>query len=62
MQRGRPTLGADKKTRRNIHLDDETWQGLEHYAAELGQKAGKPVSTSEALRRIVERFLKRRGK
>ena len=49
-------------TRRNVHLPGSMWAGLERYAAELGAKEQKPVSTSEALRRILERYLKRREK
>ena len=47
--------------RRNIFLPDELWQQLTAYALELSQQEGRQVSTSEALRRILERAMKRRG-
>jgi hypothetical protein len=47
-------------TRRNVFLPDEMWQQLEEEAAELGQRAGKPVSVAEAMRRILKRSLSRR--
>lgn len=47
-------------TRRNIFLPAEMWEDLQAYAIELTVKEGKPVSVSEAMRRILERSLKRR--
>jgi hypothetical protein len=46
-------------TRRNVFLSDDVWAALTAYALELSAKEGKQVSTSEALRRILERALKR---
>ena len=48
-------------SRRNLFLPDEMWADLQAYAIELTVKEGKPVSVSEAMRRILERSLKRRG-
>lgn len=48
-------------TRRNVYLPDEMWDALQSYAIELTVKEGKPVSVSEAMRRILERSLKRHG-
>lgn len=47
-------------TRRNIFLPEEMWDQLQAYAIELTVKEGKPVSVSEAMRRILERSLSRR--
>lgn len=47
-------------TRRNIFISDELWADLQAYAIELTVKEGKPVSVSEALRRILERSIARR--
>lgn len=50
-------------TKHQMHLPDEVWDGLKRYAAELSEREGRTVTTSEALRRILERSLKRqRGK
>ena len=46
--------------RRNVFLPAEIWDALTAYAVELTTKEGKQVSTSEAMRRILERALKRR--
>jgi Arc/MetJ-type ribon-helix-helix transcriptional regulator len=46
-------------TRRNIFLPDDLWNRLQAYAIEQTVKAGKPVSVSEAMRRIIERALDR---
>jgi hypothetical protein len=59
---GRPTLGDEKMTRRNIHFSDQLWEQLEEYAEELTEKAGKTVSVAEAVRQILERSMKRRAK
>jgi hypothetical protein len=48
-------------TRRNIFLPEEMWAQLLSVAVELTSREGKPVSVSDALRRILERSLKRRG-
>jgi hypothetical protein len=48
-------------TRRNIFLPEALWNALQEYAIELTVKEGKPVSVSEAMRRILERSLKRRA-
>lgn len=48
-------------TRRTLFLPDELWNDLQAYAIELTVKEGKPVSVSEAARRILDRSLKRRG-
>lgn len=48
-------------TRRTLFLSDELWNDLQAYAIELTVKEGKPVSVSEAMRRILERSLKRRA-
>lgn len=47
--------------RRTLFLPDELWDGLQAYAIELTVREGKPVSVSEAMRRILERSLARRG-
>jgi hypothetical protein len=47
--------------RRNIHLPNGLWRELERYAADLGARAGKPVSVAEAIRQILERSMARRG-
>lgn len=47
--------------RRNVFLPDDLWDALQAYAIELTVKEGKPVSVAEAMRRILERSLKRRG-
>lgn len=46
--------------RKNVHLPEDLWRQLTIYALELSQQEGKQVSTSEAMRRILERALKRR--
>lgn len=48
-------------TRRNVFLPEELWDALQAYAIELTVKEGKPVSVAEAMRRILERSLKRRS-
>lgn len=58
---GRKPRGDEPMTRRNIHLPDKLWEALQEYADELMEYEGKPVSAAEALRRIVERSLKRRS-
>lgn len=40
--------------------DSALWEQAQSYALELSQQEGKQVSTSEAMRRILERALKRR--
>jgi hypothetical protein len=47
--------------RRNVFLPDELWDALQAYAIELTVKESKPVSVAEAMRRILERSLKRRS-
>jgi hypothetical protein len=47
-------------TRRNVFLPDDLWDALTAYAVELSVKEGTQVSTSEAMRRILERSLRRR--
>jgi hypothetical protein len=47
----------EKMTRRNLWLPDALWRAAEKYAAGLGAKEGKPVSTTEAVRRILDRAL-----
>lgn len=47
--------------RRNVFLPDELWDALQRYAIDLTVKEGKPVSVAEAMRRILERSLKRRA-
>lgn len=59
---GRPPRGDEPMTRKHIHLADELWMQLERYAEELSERAGKPVSVAEAVRQILERAMKRRGK
>lgn len=46
--------------RRNIFIPQDLWDDLQAYAIELTVKEGKPVSVSEALRRILERSIARR--
>jgi hypothetical protein len=48
-------------TRRNVFLPDELWDALQRYAIELTVKEGAPVSVAEAMRRILERSLRRRA-
>jgi hypothetical protein len=48
-------------TRRSVFLPEELWADLQAYAIELTVREGAPVSVSEAMRRILERSLKRRG-
>lgn len=58
---GRKPIGDEPMVRRNVHLPPDLWTQVQSYAAELGQREGKPVSTAEAVRRILERAMKRRG-
>ena len=48
-------------TRRNIFFPEEMWAQLLAVAIELSSREGKQVSVAEAMRRILERSLKRRG-
>ena len=48
--------------RRSVFLPATLWAALTAYAIELTAKEGKQVSTSEAMRRILERALARRPK
>jgi hypothetical protein len=59
---GRPPLGTEPMTRRNVFLPDDLWAQLETYAVSLSVKEGKPVSVAEGVRRILERSMNRRGK
>jgi hypothetical protein len=56
----RPARGDKPMVRRNVLLPVELWDALVDYALELSQKERSQVSTSEAMRRILERSLKRR--
>ena len=42
-------------------MPEELWNDLQAYAIELAVKEGKPVSVAEAMRRILERSLKRKA-
>lgn len=46
--------------RRNVFLPADLWDELQAYAIELTVDEGKPVSVAEAMRRILDRSLKRR--
>lgn len=59
---GRPPIGEEPMTRRNLYLPDELWVQLQAQAAAEGYKVGRPVSVSEVVRQILERSMKRRGK
>lgn len=52
--------GDSPMVRKQIFLPAELWEQVTAYALELGVKEGQQVSTSEALRRILERSMKRR--
>jgi hypothetical protein len=58
----RPARGDKPMSRRQVFLPDELWDALTDYALELSQKERTQISTAEAMRRILERSLKRRGK
>ena len=45
-------------TRRNLHIPDRLWAQLQAYAGRLSAAEERPVSTAEAMRRILEAALR----
>jgi len=52
--------GEQPMKRRNLHISDKLWRELERYAGELGARRGRPVTTSEAIRQVLSRAMRRR--
>lgn len=53
--------GDEPMESRTLRLPAPLWQQIEAYAADLSHRERKPVSVAEAIRRILERSMKRRG-
>ena len=50
-------MTATNMTRRNLHIPDRLWTQLQAYAGRLSAAEERPVSTAEAMRRILEAAL-----
>jgi hypothetical protein len=59
---GRKPKYDEPMVRRMVHLPGSLWEEIERYAADMGAKKGKPVSVAEAVRTVLQRAMKRRGR
>jgi hypothetical protein len=53
---------TQRMTKRNLMMPNDLWRAVQRSAVDLSAKEEHPVSTAEAIRRLLEEALRQRGK